>query len=383
MILFPVLTSSSSAKQSCACVWPIPDWPLSTPDEQQMNEEFLEDMLNYFEENTISINSVIVTRYGQIVLEQYYDFFDENTSMNIFSCTKTITSTLIGIAIDHGFIDNTSVRVLDFFPDREIENMNQWKEELTLYDLLTMHAGFEWDDNSDAGNSNYNLMIRTNDWVQYVLDQPITIPPGTSFNYNSGASLLLSAILQNATGMTSEDFAWEYLLTPLGIENFHWRESPQGISIGGNTAMLRPRDMARIGYLYLMNGTWNNNVVVSKEWILDASSTHTLVGGGVGYGYQIWTRDGLGSFSARGYAGQYIFVVPKYSLVVVFTATSGWPNTSIEDWIIPSIEQYGAESTTTQDHALEYVSIAVVMIAIPTLIIGTIYIQRKRNLVTA
>ncbi|MHA1908225.1 MAG: serine hydrolase domain-containing protein [Candidatus Thorarchaeota archaeon] len=381
MLLTPSSISAFSFSQSCACTWPIPEWHVSTPDEQLMNEDILEEMLEYFEENSISINSVIITRYGQIVLEQYYDFFDENTSMNIFSCTKTITSSLIGIAIDQGFIESTNARVLDFFQDREIDNMNQWKEELTIYDLLTMQAGFEWNDNSAAGNSNYNQMLRTEDWVQYVLDQPITIAPGTVFNYNSGASLLLSAIVQNATGVTAEEFAEEYLMGPLGISQFHWRESPQGITIGGNTAMLRPRDMARLGYLYLMNGTWDGEIIVSSDWIANASRTHATVGGGTGYGYQIWTRDSIGSFSARGYAGQYIFVVPEYSLVVVFTATSGWPNTALEEWIIPSIVNYGI-STNTETSEWTPESLIVVtglFIAIPAVMISIVYYKRRTS----
>ncbi|MHA2426068.1 MAG: serine hydrolase domain-containing protein [Candidatus Thorarchaeota archaeon] len=357
-------------------VWPNPDWSYSTPFEEQMDDAVLQEMLDYFVDNNININSIVVTRNGHIVLEEYYDFFDENTSMSIFSCTKTIMSTLIGIAIDKGFIANTSSLVLDFFPDREFENMNQMKEQLTIYDLLTMQAGIEWNDNSNAGNSNYNQMIRTDDWVQYVLDQPISITPGTVFTYNTGASHILSAILQNSTGMTSEEFANQYLMEPLDIEHFHWRESPQGITIGGNTAMLRPRDMAKVGYLYLMNGTWNDEEVVSADWIAEASRTHTIVGGGTGYGYQIWTRDSLGSFSARGYAGQYIFVVPEYSLVVVFTATTGWPNTSLEDWIIPSIVNFGMEEPMDWT-IITIIAIVGGVIGVPIIIIGSMYIRRR------
>ena len=119
MMMSPSPVSSISLSQSSDYSWPVPVWNVTTPEEQEMDSDILQDMVDYFEENHISINSVIVTRNGHIVLEQYFDFFDENTSMNIFSCTKTLTSTLVGIAIDHGFIENTSVRVLDFFPDRE------------------------------------------------------------------------------------------------------------------------------------------------------------------------------------------------------------------------------------------------------------------------
>jgi len=356
-------------------VWPSDEWSISTAVEQNMSASHLKDMIQYFEDHLISINSIVIVRNGHIVLEEYFDFFDENTTVSIFSCTKTITSTLVGIAIDMGYIANTSIPILDYFPDRMIEDRNEWKESITIQDLLTMRAGFQWNDNSAAGMSEYNQMLRTDDWVQYVLDRPMAVQPGIVFNYNSGASLLLSAIVQNATGMTSEEFAEEYLFGPIGIPSVSWRESPQGITIGGNTLTLRAKDMARIGYLFLRNGSWNGNQVVSSDWISDATRTHSTIPGVLGYGYQIWIRDDLGSYSARGYAGQFIFVIPRYDLVVVFQATSGWTNTALEDWIIPSIEEFGDVEHVSWDSIL-FVAIIGAMVAVPALTLAILYRRR-------
>ncbi|MHA1960248.1 MAG: serine hydrolase domain-containing protein [Candidatus Thorarchaeota archaeon] len=340
-----------------------------------MNESKLQEMLDYFEENPISMNAIVVVRHGFIVLEQYYSFYDENTTSNIFSCTKSFTSTLVGLAIENGFIDNVSQKVLDFFPNRTIENLDSWKESLTIEDLLTMQAGFDWDDNSNSGMSEYNNMLVSDNWVQFVLDRQMALAPGTIFNYNSGASHLLSTIVQNATGMNGEDFAEEYLLNPLGISRFTWREDPHGINIGGNTIQMTARDMARFGYLFLREGRWNGEQVLSSDWVSEATRTHTSVGVGTTYGYQWWISEGRGSYSARGYSGQFIFVVPEHDLVVVFKATSGWNNIALQEWIIPSVE-HGPDSTTTEPPEFPVLAVGVIVVAIP-LTIGIVYFRRK------
>ncbi|UCE09931.1 MAG: serine hydrolase [Candidatus Thorarchaeota archaeon] len=341
-----------------------------------MNGSKLQEMLDYIDANPISINAIVIVRRGFIVLEQYYSFYNENTTSNIFSCTKSITSTAVGLAIEHGFLDNVSQKVLDFFPNRTIENLDSWKESITIEDLLTMQAGFDWDDSSSSGMSEYNQMIVSDNWVQFVLDRPMANTPGTIFNYNSGASHLLSAIVQNATGMKCEDFVQEYLYEPLGISRFTWSEDPHDISIGGNTIQLSAKDMARFGYLFLREGNWNGEQVISADWVSAATSTHTLVGGGTTYGYQWWITPSRESYSARGYAGQFIFVVPEYDLVVVFKATSGWNNIALQEWIIPSLQSSANTATTTGFPDYSTLAAGVVFIVIP-LAFGIAYFKRK------
>jgi CubicO group peptidase (beta-lactamase class C family) len=316
--------------------WPTEGWTFSTPTEQGMNESKLLEMVDHIEENFISINAIVVIRNGCLVFEQYFDFFDENQTSNIFSCTKSFTSTCVGMALQQGYLQTTQQRVLDFFQDRTIENPHAWKESMTIEDLLTMTAGFEWNDNSDAGMSEYNNMIRSEDWVQYVLDRPMAVEPGLVWNYNSGASHLLSAIVQNVTGMTAEEFAIEHLFTPLGIDDMTWREDPNGITIGGNTIQLVARDMAKFGYLFLKNGEWDGVQIVSPEWVENASMSHSQWPGG-GYGYQWWTRSDVNSYFAAGYSGQFIHIAPDHDVVVAVKASSGIPFDTLGDWIIPSI----------------------------------------------
>ncbi|MFW9921119.1 MAG: serine hydrolase domain-containing protein [Candidatus Thorarchaeota archaeon] len=379
IFLFGVLmiseaTSTNIRFAATESEFPLDEWTISSPEDENMSSEHLQDMLEYINENMLSINSIVIVRHGRIVLEQYYDFFDENTSMNIFSCTKTVTSMLVGIAIDQGYISNTSVPILPYFADRDIQNMDDWKQAITLEDLLTMRAGFDWDDNSDAGMSEYNQMLRSADWVQFVLDRPMSYAPGTVFNYNSGASLLLSAIIQNATGMTADEFAGIHLFEPLGISEYHWRENSQGITIGGNTLTLRPRDMAKLGLLLLHNGTWGTNQIISSGYVREATMTHTIAFYGLGYGYQIWTHDSIGVYQAMGYAGQYIFVAPEYDLVTVFTATSGWSNTAMEDWIIPSILEF-----TVNTNQVDILLVGIILTATIPTILALVYYFRIRG----
>jgi CubicO group peptidase (beta-lactamase class C family) len=178
-------------------------------------------------------------------------------------------------------------------------------------------------------------MYRSLDWVQYVLDKPMSQPPGSQFNYCSGCSHILSAILQQTTGMNPRDFAEQYLFQPLGITNIQWDTDAEGIPIGGWGLQLTPRDMAKLGYLYIQDGQWDGGQIVSAEWVENATRKHTETDGALGYGYQWWTYPSLAAYTALGRYGQTIFVIPDSDLVIVTTA--GMEN---HDEIFQLIEQY-------------------------------------------
>jgi len=339
LALFSGVILPQTIAQTVDVYYPVDGWKEVSPSAYAMNTSRLDDMVEYIEDNHISINSIVLIHNGTLVFEQYFGFFNENQTANIFSCTKSFTSTVMGLAIDKGYIANTSLKVLDFFPDRTIANLDSRKENITIQDLLTMRVGMDWNDNSAAGMSEYNNMLRSDDWVQYVLDRPMIANPGSRWNYNSGASLLLSAIVQNATGMTADEFASEHLFGPLGISDYTWRENAQGISIGGNTITLRARDMARFGYLFLRNGTWAGVQIISSDWVQAASTSYSVLGAQGGYGYQWWIRHDINSFYAAGYAGQFIYVLPDYDAVVVFQATSGVAFDPLTEWIIPAMTE--------------------------------------------
>ena len=249
----------------------------------------------------------------------------------MYSVTKSFIATLIGIAIDKGDIAGTDQRIVEFFPERTFANLDDRKSAMTLDDTLTMRTGLDWQEGDPA----YRAMYMSSDWVKYVLDEPMIAAPGTQFNYCSGCSHVLSAVLSQTTGMNPRDFAEQYLFKPLGITNARWDIDAAGIPIGGWGLQMTPRDMAKLGYLYLHNGQWDGQQIVSAEWVENATRTHTETDGTLGYGYQWWTFPSLAAYTALGRDGQTIFVIPEKDLIIVTTAEM-----SGHDQIFRFIEQY-------------------------------------------
>jgi CubicO group peptidase (beta-lactamase class C family) len=181
-------------------------------------------------------------------------------------------------------------------------------------------------------------MMRSTDWVNFVLDRPMAAAPGTAFNYSSGGSHLLSAIVQKATGTRTISFARKVLFEPLGISRVGWLSDPDGIALGAGGLRLTPRDMAKLGQLYLQGGLWSGEQVVPAEWVEASVSRQVSAHGAASYyGYQWWVR-GSGIYAAHGYRGQRIFVVPHLGMVVVFTADlpGNTPSVLLSSFIIPA-----------------------------------------------
>jgi CubicO group peptidase (beta-lactamase class C family) len=284
-----------------------------------MDSEILADMLNEILEREHNIDSVVIIRNGSMVLDVYIYPWKPSTNHVIHSCTKSIVSVLIGIAIDKGYIDDVQQPVLSLFPERSAENIDAWKEGMTLEDLLTMSSGLDCQDSYLYRWRGLQQMRASSDWVQHMLDLPMTEEPGTRFEYCNGASFLLSAILQEATGMNANEFAEEHLFGPLEITDVVWPGNPAGISIGWSELHMRPHDMAKIGQLYLRGGQWDGQQIVSSAWVEASTHKHIAATLEDGYGYQWWIED-EGFFMALGYAGQFIFVIPEKNMVVVFTS---------------------------------------------------------------
>lgn len=318
--------------------WPTDGWQNSAPEEQGMASEMLADMLNTIRVQGHNIDSVTVVRNGYLVLDAYVAPFDGNSRHTIYSCTKSIVSALVGIALERGYIESVDQPVQDIFGGRTIANLDADKQAMTLKHLLTMSTGFKCEDSYLYRWRGLNEMRRSDDWVQYVLDLPMAQKPGSQFEYCNGASFLLSAAVQEATGQSAMAFAQEQLFGPLGISDVAWSSNPQGISIGYSELYLRPRDMAKIGHLYLNNGVWEGKQVVPSTWVEASSQNHIAATLQDGYGYQWWVDDS-GYYMALGYAGQFIFVLPDENMVVVFTSDLEekdfyTPQRLLEDYIL-------------------------------------------------
>ncbi len=320
--------------------WPTGGWQTSTPESQGMDSRILEAMLETVQTQNYNIDSITVIRNGYLVLDAALFPYSQDSKHITHSCTKSIVSILIGIAIDQDFIESIQTPVLEFFPDRTVRNLDPDKNALTLEDLLTMTSGFECRDSYLYRWSGLNDMRGSDDWVQFMLDLPMEERPGTTFEYCNGASFLLSAIITETTGMSSYEFAEINLFAPLGITDLSWPTNPQGINIGWGEMRMLPRDMAKIGYLYLGGGEWDGEQIVPSTWVEDSTRKHISATLEDGYGYQWWVDDS-GVYLALGYAGQFIFVVPEKEMVVVFTSDLSdsdfyIPQNLLNEYIIPS-----------------------------------------------
>jgi CubicO group peptidase (beta-lactamase class C family) len=211
---------------------------------------------------------------------------------------------------------------------------------MSLEHLLTMTSGLECRDSYLYRWDGLHQMRQNDDWVQYVLDLPMAEPPGSRFEYCNGASFLPSTIVQETTGKSALEFAQEHLFGPLGIIDVEWPTNPQGINIGWGELRMQPVDMAKIGYLYLREGLWEDKQIVSSAWVEASTRKHIAATLEDGYGYQWWVSD-TDVYMALGYAGQFIFVIPRVDLVVVFASDLEendfyTPQKLLEEYIIPA-----------------------------------------------
>ena len=303
--------------------WPTEGWNHSLPEEQGMDSSNLGEMMDYIEHNDINIHSVVIVRNGYIVHEEYPSpVYNENITHLLYSVTKSFSSALIGIALDKAHIDNVSQTMLSFFPQYTIDNLDDRKERITLEHLLMMRAGMFWDESSAPFSSPDNGIYHINygDGVEYALGLPMVAEPGEVWHYNTGASHLLSGIIHMTTNMTTLQFAKEYLFDPLGISKIVWSRDSAGYYKGGFDLQLTTRDMAKFGYLFLNNGSWDGQQIISADWVNISTSPLTELDENTGYGYQWWIMPSIGTYLAAGLYGQYIFVVPEYDLVVAFTS---------------------------------------------------------------
>ena len=333
-----ILFFSGIALGSSSPYWPDEKWRVSTPEEQGMSSDTLADMVETILLSPNRIDSVTVIRNGYMVLDIYFYPFQEDTAHIIHSCTKSIMSTLIGIAIDKGYIEDVNQGLLDFFPDISPANMTSAKKNITLKDVLTMSTGLDSMDSSKYKWAGLIKMEKSSDWTKYMLDLPMKEEPGNKFEYSNGASYLLSAILQRQTEMKSLDFAKKYLFNPLGIQTVKWEANSKGIDVGYGKMWLKPHDMAKFGWLFLKNGKWKNETIVSEKWIANATKSHLDADFSYGYGYQWWI-DKNGWYAAVGKGGQRIFVVPQLDLVAVFTSHKAYnkPDRLMRDYVIKSV----------------------------------------------
>jgi CubicO group peptidase (beta-lactamase class C family) len=324
--------------------WPDTEWRTSTPEEQGLNSTSILSMLQEIQKTDLNIHSVLVVRHGYLVTEVYFPPYAREIKHPLYSITKSVTSAMTGIAIQDGHINSIQQSVLDFFPEIAKGTKDKYLKDITLKHLLTMSAGFNTGTLPDFAGKDVSF-----DAVQNILTyHKVLSQPGETFSYDSGLPHVLSTIIQKTSGRTLEEYAQVNLFNPLGITDLSWESDPQGITNGSTGLSLRPQDMAKLGYLYLHNGQWQGKQIVPAKWVQDSTTKHMETKGLMdtaeddGYGYYWWI-DSFGGYSAHGWGGQYIFVLPELDMVAVFTgglsdADFPAPHQLLKTYLLPAVQ---------------------------------------------
>lgn len=309
--------------------WPNPEWEITPPSESGINATRLGDIIKKGVRNGLS--SLLVSQHGRLIAEAYYYPFKPGIKHALNSATKAIVSTLAGIASDDGLL-NLNQPLSDFFDSIVLEDT--CKGAITIQNLLDMRSGIRWVESlapTSADVETHHEMMRSADWIGFILRQPVAAAPGAQFCYNSGNVHLLSAILERVTKGPLVHYAKTKLFSLLGITDFTWGCDPQGVTLGSHGLSLHPRDMAKIGHLYCAGGRWGETTILPKDWTMRMRRTATDVYRGRSYANLFWAMPTKGVYFANGSNRQLILIFPELGLVVTTTGTRNFG--PIEDFI--------------------------------------------------
>ena len=346
-------------------------WVTTSLTDVGMIEQPIVDMVNFIENSSNhQIHNILIIKDKKLVFEKYFSALDYSISPPALGSTfisynmdmlhwlasgsKSVTSVLFGIAIDKGFINSdVNKNIITYFPQYS-SILTGGKENITVKHLLTMSSGLDWDESTypfgDPRND-VTQLFQQSDPVRFVLAKNLLTQPGTMFHYNSGVTNVLAQIIYSKSGKNLLQFATEYLFQPLGIEQYEWQRLSGNYYFASGGLSLRPRDMAKIGFLFLNGGKWNGIQILSQEWI-DASMQNYInpnFGFADGYGYQWWLKtvqsgeNEIKYLFAAGYGEQLMFVVPALDLIVIFNCgyfdvpISVSPYQLIDDYIVPAL----------------------------------------------
>ncbi len=361
--------ASANTEQS-SYIYSVPedndDWATSGADTVGFSISGLESMLNRQNLQQRNIHSVLLIKNNKLVFEQYFSGNDSNNRMinydrdtrhEIFSVTKNITSLLAGISIDEGAISNTNDLLISHFPDYADTINATKKNDITLHHSLTMQTGIAWNGFfATDGNPSSVPFAAAADPLSYLFGLEQQAPAGSTFEYNSGVSSAVGEVISRANNSPLDEYGQTKLLTPLNITDVSWSQHSNGLVYAGIGMSMRPIDMAKIGQLVLNSGQWKGEQVVSEAWIAESTSAHVTLDSrftASGYGYYWWIRElrvdnstTTTAIYAAGSGGQYIYILPEYELVAVFTSgnyangDNTLPHSLMEEDVIPSLRSF-------------------------------------------
>ena len=356
LMLFQACTSPEKNDQHLLS-WPGENWENSTPEAEGIDPAALSSIHDDITQGKYGlIDEFLVIRNGKIIADHQYKqnysviaanydtsnhmynydhpnwhpYYNQTNLHSLQSVTKSITSLALGIAIDEGLIKGVDSHPMEMFNEYNVDMADARRVAMTLEDLLTMRSGIDWNEMTsyESDENSCIIMEKSDNWIQYVLSRSMRDEPGTRWDYNSGVSMLLGKLVGIGTGKRVDAWTNEKLFKPIGINTYFWKTTPDNEVDTEGGLYLSSHDLARIGYLLLRKGMWNDKQIVSEDWIkksvtpyiADISPNDTKVDSG--YGYQWWVPQTDPSIIAgRGYGGQFIMIAPKYDLVVVF---NGW-----------------------------------------------------------
>lgn len=308
-------------------------WEVSSLSKEGINKEAIEEISREIVniDSYDNVLSMLIVKNGKLVHEVYSPYCQRNTLHWMASITKTITSTLIGIAIDKGFIPSVDAKLHELLPQFADDFKDPRKREIALKHIMSMTSGLNWNERVSYNNPQNSewQMVESEDWMSFVASRPIKDEPGKIFNYNTGGMHLLSAVIKSVSGLYAHQFAEKYLLHPMDVYAYQWNKDPMGYPCTGGTdggLGLRTRDIAKFGWLFLKDGKWKGKQIVSTKWVKEAPKISlTSHGRGRNYAFN-WMTGTRGSnrkqfeyIASFGYGGQILYIVPEYDLILVFT----------------------------------------------------------------
>ena len=304
-------------------------WEVTSLEAEGLDPSRFELLIGLIREDVFrKVDGIVVARHGKILVEKYFHGYGRDDPHEIRSATKSISSALVGIAIDQGHIPGVGDGLYRHFQEREpLRNQDERKSRITLENLLNMTTGLDCDDMDSASAGNETNVLETEDITRFMLDLPMAHEPGEHWAYGTGIAHLAGSVIESATGTTVQEFARTFLFEPLGMAGYGWKTSG-GIAHTGGGFRMRPVDMAKFGQLYLDRGRWQGRQVLSEEWIDATWKSRVPVTGDFGYGYLWWRRtfevDGrpFPALAAQGNGENNIFVLPDLELVVVLSGSA-------------------------------------------------------------
>jgi CubicO group peptidase (beta-lactamase class C family) len=279
------------------------------------------------------LHAIVIVKDGKLVFDETFGGFEKDRRHYAASISKSVSSITLGIAIEQGYLDGIDEGILDrplseLLPNYEgLLSSDPRKQRILLRHVLSMSAGFEWDEGSYPYDDPRNDFVQTrtgDDPIGYVFGKPMVAEPGAVFNYSGGLSTVVSSVVESSTGMPMDEFAERNLFEPLGITDHQWEHIDNGLADAAGGVHMRPRDLAKLGQLYLNGGVWEGERIVSEAWVSESGREHIVnEGNSPNYGLQWWCADyhyaGESSYTflASGHGGQKVFVFPEFDMIVV------------------------------------------------------------------